>query len=350
MSSTLEDKGYIPFAFKSPSESSQVIGYDEAMRYLQSSTVNLDRERLEDLAHSMESQGNINPEVRFYAGWAFLDAAYPGLFSLADSPVEKTDSDSIKLAEQGFKYFRQLDSRVIYLDKNLPVERLANQEIKLSDVIVGIKARIIDCFDELLTSTPKGETSKSIRSHKKEIAIKIAEKLELTGKQIREQIQITESLINYGRSRLPEKSLNSFLDNLRGIEAECALLGAVWAEIAYSPDSDFGTIALPASVRTDYALNKSEPKGDVILYHEGEKFAVEIARSKVSSARYHNNPVSNGRTIHFFGDRDLRLPSLQKNIHGVSKSPKFQGYKQESRLVMHQLKKTADRLLEIENN
>lgn len=320
---------------------------DAALRYLTSPTVNLNRIKIEELAKDLESHENLSPEVKYYAGWAFLDAAYPGLFSLDDSPIDVDNAESFKLAETGFNFFKQLDSRAKYFNKDTPLEELANKEILLNDVLFGIKARLVRNFEDLFQTSPGGSSPQSIHNSRKKVASSIAEKLTITGLQIREQIQTTEKLMNMKHNLHTDKSINSFYANLRGIEGECAFLGAVWTAIAGGDTkTSFHNIALPASVRTDYGLTRDEPKGDVIFYHEDSKYAIEIARGKVFNAKVGRNYSSNGNTIYLYGDRDLRLPPYHKVGDKHVISPNFKGYKDESGRVMHQVLSTIKRLEE----
>lgn len=336
---------FSPSPFQDDSEKLPVVGLDAALRYLTSPTSALTRDKIEGLAKDLETHQNISPEVKYYTGWAFLDAAYPGLFSMKESPSDTMDTDSNKFASIGFNYFQQLDSRTKYFSKNTPLDELAKKEIQLEDVLYGIKARLVRSFEEFFLSTPSGNSPISIANSQSKMARVVANRLSVTGLQIREQIQITEQLINLKHKLHSEKSIHSFYANLRGIEAECAFLGAIWTAIAKEP-SAYGLrhLALPASVRTDYGLSRKEPKADVIFYDGDNKYAVEIARGKVFNAKNGRNYISKGKTIHFYGDRDLRLPSSQKQGDKYAISPDFKGYDGEASLVMHQVLSTISRL------
>lgn len=336
---------FSPSPFQDDSEKIPVVGFDAALRYLTSPTSALTRDKIEGLAKDLETHQNISPEVKYYTGWAFLDAAYPGLFSLKESPSDSIDADSHRLASAGFNYFQQLDSRTKYFSKNTPVQELVNKEIQLDDVLYGIKARLVRSFEEFFLNSPSGNSPISIANSRLKMARVVADKLTATGLQIREQIQITEQLLNLKHKLHTEKSIHSFYANLRGIEAECAFLGAIWAAIAKGSSANgLRHLALPASVRTDYGLTSKEPKGDVVFYDGDNKYAVEIARGKVFNAKNGRNYTSNGKTIHLYGDRDLRLPSSQKQGDKYFISPDFKGYKDEADLVMHQVLSTINRL------
>lgn len=343
MNLKIEDK-FILQALTAETERNPSDGMEDSIRFLNLPTSSLSIQKLEHIARSFESHISIDPEIKYYAGWAFLDAAYPGLFSLSESPIDSTDSDSIKLANSGFKYFSQLESRAKYLDKNVPIKEMVKRQIPLNDLIFGFKARIVKSFEHILTNPPNGDSPASISNNKNIISKKIAFKLDRIGSQIREQIQIVEKILNFEEGIHSKQSLENIYGNLRGIEAECALLGTVWTAISNNSSAvSYESFALPASVRTDFGLN-NEPKGDVIFYHDGLKYAVLITRSKLSSARYGHNNYSSGKTIHFYGDRDLRLPSYVRLNNKIVSSPDFKGYKKESELVMHQLVCTANRL------
>ena len=344
MSSRINSE-FSPSPFQNNPDNQPVIGLDAALKYLTSRTTLMTRDVIEELANNLEAHENLSPEVKYYTGWAFLDAAYPGLFSVKNSPRDDSDADSLKLASSGFNYFKQLDSRAKYFSKDSDIEDLKKKEINLDEVIFGIKARLVRCFEEFILNSPSGNSPKSIHNSRLKMAGTVVEKLTATGMQIREQIQVTERLINTEDKLHTQKSINSFYANLRGIEAECAFLGAIWTAIA-KDDSEFGLnyLALPASVRTDYGLNYKEPKADVVFYSGYKKYAVEIARGKVFSAKNGRNYVSHGNTLYIYGDRDLRLPSTQIVGDGYKISPDFKGYKDEADRVMHQVLSTIKRL------
>lgn len=332
-------------AFRKESEREPIEGLDAALRYLTSPTTDLTRKKIEEFAKDLESHENLNPEIKYYTGWAFLDAAYPGLFSLSDSPEEADDAESDKLVGIGFNYFKQLDSRAKYFNKHTPLTELVNKEIQLNDILFGIKARLVRSFEDLFQNIPSGNSPQSIHNSRKKMAINIARKLTVTGMQIREQIQTTERLMNMKHNLHTVKSIKSFYSNLRGIEGECAFLGAIWTAVAHNNSrTAFHNLALPASVRTDYGLTRDEPKGDAIFYYDNQKFAIEIARGKLFNTKTGRNFSSNGGTIYLYGDRDLRLPPYQKVNGQYLISPNFKGYHDEAGRVMHQVLSTIKRL------
>lgn len=332
-------------AFEKESNREPIEGIDIALKYLLTPTSQLDRVKIDRFANELQSIDRLNPEIKYYAAWAFLDAAYPGLFSVGESPVDREDADSLDLAIKGFTFLKQLDSRATYFHIDTPTSELIKKPIDLHAIIFGIKSRIVRCFEDLMTTSPSGGTAQSIIRSQKRLSIRIAEGLRETGFQLREQIQITERIMNTGHTVHSPDSIKNFYANLRGIEAECAFLGAVWEYIgSVDPGEPMRALALPASVRTDYGLQYKEMKGDAIFYYGENKYGVEIARGKVINAKHGKNNVSAGNTIYLYGDRDLRLPSYQRIDGKFSYSPSFKGYSAEAPRVMKQMISTIDRI------
>jgi len=318
---------------------------DRAISYLYVPTNRFSRERISSSTLDILDRGDLTPETRYYSAWALLESAYPGLFSVIDSPEDSGDADSNELAQLSFALFNKLDSRTKYISTETPREVLLNREIPINDILFGMKSRIINSFEDFMTKTPTNTTPLSILHQRHAQYRRITEMLSLTGLQIRQQIQAIEKILNNGHSIHSQKSVENFYANIRGVEAECAFLGAVWEYISTNyADRQLDILALPASVRTDYGLHSKEKKADVIFYDSSGKYGVEISRSKVSNSKNGKNYLSGNNMIYLYGDRDLRLPSYFKKNGAYSYSPDFKGYKSEAPRVMQQMQSTIARI------
>lgn len=332
-------------AFDNSLERERGSSTDRAISYLYVPTEKFIRERISSTALDISEQDDLTPEIKYYSAWALLESAYSGLFSIDDSPEDTGDADSNELAKYSFTLFNKLDSRTKYISSDTPLELMLNQEIPINDILFGMKSRIINSFEDFMTKCPTNTTALSILHQRHTQYKRIAEMLNLTGLQIRQQIQAIEKILNYGHAIHSQKSVENFYANIRGVEAECAFLGAIWEYISsnYS-EKQLDALALPASVRTDYGLHSKEKKADVIFYDPSGKYGVEISRSKVSNSKNGKNNLSRDNIIYLYGDRDLRLPSYYKNNGKYSYSPDFKGYKSEAPMVMHQMKSTIARI------
>jgi hypothetical protein len=306
-----------------PSESAEL--YSTARLYLGMGDEDLDTGVLTEIGDELTKSRE--PEYRFYGAWAYLEAAYPGLFGFDDAPTGTKDIDIDVVTKKAFDTLGALSRRTPYAVGGPTTLRPA-----YSDMYFGMKAQLVHNLQPAFESPKKADPNNG--------AVAVAEAYTKTARLLRRQdIALANSQRDMSGWPMRAVKDTDYAEALvRGLEVENRLLGLGWTHAANvqkatdakakhgkkqgslikpTGDDAEGVLLLPSSPRHDYGIARDTIAAvDVFAVdpHTESTIGIPIKRDAFTSRRK-KMPDMHPRILHFYGDRDLGLQALLTKQH-----------------------------------
>ncbi len=286
-------------------ESAPTEDYEIARQYLHMDDVDIAPSSLIAIGDKLAESAK--PEFRYYAAWCYLEAAFPGYFSMEPAKQGEETVETAKLVDQAEQILGGLSRRVPYY-----TERHENKTIAFSDFHFGIRAEMI------YSLFPAFKTPKTYKRNP--APQQIVESTTKTAVYLRKQDQAVARMFSKaGASGESLSGMNEIRMGVRGVEAENAILGLAWLNLLANGQ----VVVVPASPRLEYGMTR-RPSIDLVAIHRDTEHHVGIS-VKRDAARSRKNEAARltARVLlqdldymFLYGDRDLGLPVLGQQAKG----------------------------------